>query len=70
MTRTDLHRLVDELPDDAVESAGRLLQHAADPTVRTLTAAPVDDEPDTPEERTAADEAWEAHLRGASVPLA
>lgn len=70
MTRTDLHRLVDELPDEAVESAARMLQHAADPMVLTLAGAPVDDEPETAREHAAAAEAWRGHLRGESVSLA
>ena len=31
MTRADLHRLVDELPDDALDSAALLLQRKRDP---------------------------------------
>jgi len=69
VTRAELHQLVDELPDEAVESASSLLRRAADPTVRTLLAAPLDDEPDTPEERAAADAGWAAHQRGESDPV-
>jgi len=69
VTRAELHKLVAELPDEAVESASSLLRHAADPTVRTLLAAPLDDEPDTPEERAAADAGWAAHQRGKSDPV-
>jgi len=70
VTRTELHKLVDELPDAAVEPAGQLLRHATDPTVQTLLAAPLDDEPVSPQERAAADAAWDAHFRGDSVPVA
>lgn len=70
MTRTELHRLVDELPGRAVESAGHLLRHTADPTAQMPLAAPLDDEPDTPEERAAADTAWAAHVQGDSIPVA
>ncbi len=69
MTRAELHQLVDALPEEAVESAGTLLRHAADPTLRTLFAAPLDDEPDTPQERAAADAGWAAYQVGESDPV-
>jgi hypothetical protein len=51
MTRADLHKLVDELPDKAVEVAGDLLRRAAeDPDLARLMVAPWDDEPVTEEE--------------------
>jgi hypothetical protein len=34
-----------------------------------LDAAPVDDEPDTDDERAEADATWEAQQRGEAVPL-
>jgi hypothetical protein len=52
MTKAELHRLVDELPEHAVEVAGDLLRRAAeDPDLAHLLAAPWDDEPYTAEER-------------------
>ncbi len=57
MTKADLHRLVDRLPDSAVDTAARLLERATeDPMMFVLDNAPLDDEPYTDEER-AADEA-------------
>jgi hypothetical protein len=53
MTRAQLHAMVDSLPDDAVDVAGRLLERAADPAARILAMAPVDDEPYTPDEQAA-----------------
>lgn len=54
MTRADLHKLVDELPDTAVETATRLLERAVqDPMLAVLDAAPWDDELYTDEERAA-----------------
>jgi hypothetical protein len=51
MTKAELHRLVDELPEEVVEAAGRLLERAVrDPMVSVLDAALWDDEPVTPEE--------------------
>jgi hypothetical protein len=57
MTRADLHRLVDELPDESVDAAGVLLARAKDPVLAALEAAPFDDEPYTSDDRTACEEA-------------
>jgi hypothetical protein len=51
MTRAELHRLVDELPEESVDAAGVLLTRAKDPMVATLEAASFETSP-TPE-RTA-----------------
>lgn len=53
MTRADLHRLVDELPDASIEPVAQVLQRAKDPMSAVLDAAPWDDEPFTPEEQAA-----------------
>ena len=50
MTRADLHRLVDELPEASLEPAAVLLERAQDPAIARLEAAPWDDEPFTDEE--------------------
>ena len=50
MTRADLHRLVDELPDDSVEPTAVLLERAKNPMFAVLQAAPPDDEPVTAED--------------------
>jgi predicted transcriptional regulator len=71
MTKTDLHRLVDELPDSAVSLATRLLaavRDEADPLLSLLENAPVDDEPVTPEEEAAIEEALEDVRAGRLVP--
>ena len=47
--REALHQLVEELPEGDLHTAARVLQglHAtSDPVLRTLLAAPPDDEPD------------------------
>ena len=69
MTRAELHRLVDELPDESVDAAGILLRRAKDPVVAAFEAAPVDDEPYTGEERAASAEGWAAYQRGEGVKL-
>jgi hypothetical protein len=49
-TKEALHRLVDELPE---EQAERLLRAIADPVLQARALAPIDDEPETPEETAA-----------------
>lgn len=44
MTKTELHRLVDELPEESWEAVSVLLRRAQDPVIATLDAAPYDDE--------------------------
>jgi len=52
VTRAELHRIVDDLPEASVDVAGALLRRAADePEVARLLAARLDDEPYTEEER-------------------
>lgn len=66
-TKDDLHRLVDQLPEGELATAERLLRDLCggeDPLLRFLEAAPVDDEPETEEERAAVAAAWEAIRHG------
>ncbi|HTR89566.1 MAG TPA: hypothetical protein VMG62_05595 [Solirubrobacteraceae bacterium] len=69
MTRADLHRLVDELPEESVDAAGVLLTRAKDPVLAALEAAPFDDEPYTGEDRAASEEGWAAYQRGEAIRL-
>jgi hypothetical protein len=69
MTRAELHRLVDELPEESVDAAGVLLTRAKDPVVAAFEAAPVDDEPYTDEDRAASDEGWAAYQRGEAIKV-
>ncbi len=67
--RDSLHRLVDDLPETEISRAERLLQvlkETAEPLYR-LESAPDDDEPDTPQESAAVDEAWREHKEGKSL---
>jgi hypothetical protein len=69
VTRTDLHRLVDELPETSLDAAAVWLGRVRDPGVAKLQTAPLDDEPFTEDERKAV---YAAMLRldgGESVPL-
>ena len=68
--KDDLHRLVDELPEDELPAAKRFLQYlcdVGDPVLRALIEAPVDDEPETEEERAAVAEAYEDWAAGRVV---
>jgi putative addiction module component (TIGR02574 family) len=56
-----LHRLIDELPDDQAE---RLLHGIVDPVLLARASAPVDDEPETPEEAAAVTEGLADLARG------
>jgi hypothetical protein len=70
MARETLHRLVDELPEEEVGTAGRVLAAlaAADPLARRLAEAPYSEEPETEEERRALEEARAESDRGEGVP--
>jgi hypothetical protein len=70
MTRAELHRLVDELPDESIDAAAILLTRAKDPMVAALEAVPPDDEPYTAEDRLASEEGWAAYQRGEAISIA
>lgn len=57
MTRADLHRLVDELPNESIDSAAVVLDRIRDPFWGALLSSPPDDEPFTAEERAAVEAA-------------
>lgn len=61
MSREDLHRLVDELPDSELNAAQRFLEFLRDrdvePVRKAIAKAPVDDEPETAEEVEGVEEA-------------
>lgn len=66
-TRDSLHRLIDELPESELGTAERFLHYlhaTTDPVLRALLEAPLDDEPETDDERQAVQEAREELVRG------
>ncbi|HLH22574.1 MAG TPA: hypothetical protein VK066_08630 [Chloroflexota bacterium] len=65
-SKDTLHRLVDALPETAVDEAERRLQALSteDPVWRAALLAPLDDEAETPEESAALAEGREAIARG------
>ena len=68
--KADLHRLVDELPEEELYAAKRYLVYLrsmGDSVFRSLEEAPYDDEPTTPEEDESADEAWQEYLEGKAI---
>ncbi len=67
--REELHRLIDQLPEDAVDPVVWLLRRVQDPMIRVLDSAPLDDEPLTPEDEAAIREGLEAYRRGEVVSL-
>ena len=59
--------MIDELPESELAAAERFLHYlraTADPVLRALLEAPLDDEPETDEERQAVHEAREELARG------
>ena len=83
MTKADLYRLIDDLPESEQETAFRILkclqdekrsgmakamvEELEDPFLWALAEAPIDDEPETPEEAEAVRLAKEASARGEVV---
>ena len=64
LTRDELHRLVDAIPDSELASAAAALEPLVDPVMRALLTGPIDDEPETEEERAAVAEAKAELARG------
>ena len=70
-SKRDLHRLVDELPESELEIAARYLEYLrnlADPVLRVLLEAPVDDETITHDMAQALDEAKQQALHREGRP--
>ena len=68
MTKADLHKLVDAIPDARVESIAVLIQRVVDdPEVERLLGIPWDDEPLTDEEIAAHRAGLEAIERGEGI---
>jgi hypothetical protein len=52
LDRNELHILVDHIPESDVSAAGKMLRGLMDPVELAVLTAPLDDEPESPEERT------------------
>ena len=59
VTKTELHQLVDALPEESLPAAAILLRRAQDPVIAKLDAAPYDDEELTEEDLRAVRQARE-----------
>jgi len=70
VTKAELHRLIDELPDGAVDEAAQRLAPLRSQLARSLYSAPPDDEPETDEERSGAEEARAEIARGEGLSTA
>jgi hypothetical protein len=66
-TRDSSHRLIDELPESELAAAERFLHYLraiTDPVLWALLDAPLDDEPETDEERRLVQEARDELAQG------
>lgn len=74
VTKETLHRLIDALPESEFNTAARVLEALSvlgtDEPLYTLETAPLDDEPETEEERGAVAEARAELARGEGLPAA
>lgn len=74
ISKAALYRLVDVLPESELHTAARVLEAlgvlGSDGPRYTLETAPVDDEPETEEERAAVAEARAELARGEGIPAA
>lgn len=68
--REHAHELIDRLPETQLSALVGLLETIVDPVTATLRNAPIDDEPETDEEREAVAEArhWLAQRGGKGIP--
>lgn len=72
VTKEQIHHLVDQIAEDDLPAVARYLEYlrdGGDPLLRALANAPIDDEPETPEEAAAVAEAKAAMARGEFVML-
>jgi|SRR5579872_5882009 len=65
-SREELHRLVDHIPEADVAAARKILRALADPVWQSLVTAPLDDEPETDQERAEVEAARKETGPGAS----
>lgn len=74
ITKEMLYRLVDTLPASEFDTAARVLEAlnvvGMDEPLYTIATAPIDDEPETEEERAAVAEARAELARGEGIPAA
>lgn len=69
-TRELAHELIDRLPETQLSGLVQFLETIVDPVAHALRNAPLDDEPETDDEKTAVSEArvWLQNNGGKSIP--
>lgn len=70
VTRSDLHRIVDELQEGEVDRAARLLESLGDPLTILLDGAPEEDEEITDDEERLVEQGRHALLKGEALTTA
>jgi hypothetical protein len=68
--REQAHHLIDRLPETQLSALVGLLESIVDPVAAALLNAPIDDEPETDDEKQAVAEAsdWLARRGGKGIP--
>ena len=66
--RQEAHAYLDHLPPEQLSAVHDLLESMLSPLERSLALAPIDDEPVSPEEAAALDEAHASIARGEGIP--
>jgi hypothetical protein len=71
-TRERAHQLIDRLPETQLSGLVQFLETIVDPVATALRNAPLDDEPETEEDKLAATEArdWLRNNGGKGIPHA
>lgn len=71
-TRQHAHQLIDRLPEMQLSGLVQFLETIVDPVTTALRNAPLDDEPETEDEKTAVAEAhgWLQKYGGKGIPHA
>ena len=69
-TRQHAHQLIDQLPETQLSALVGLLKVIVDPVANALRDAPLDDEPESDEERSAVSDArdWLKRNQGKGIP--
>lgn len=67
--RQQAHALLDRLPPDLLSAVRGLMETMLDPIASKLATAPIDDEPETEEERLAVGEAKEWLKHNRAIPM-
>lgn len=69
-TRQQAHQLIDRMPETQLSGLVQFLEAIVDPVVAALRSAPLDDEPETDDEKAAVTEArtWLHNNGGKGVP--